>query len=106
MPVKTAVKSKKTQPAKSARPKKESAFPLEKENFVIIGIGIALLIVGYILMAENSVSGFMPTVVAPILLVLGYCVVIPYGILKRPKSAAAKAESEITETGSNVKTVA
>lgn len=104
MPAKTSIKSKKAQPAKSSRSKKEQAFPLEKENFIIIGIGIALLIIGYILMTENSVSGFMPTVAAPILLVLGYCVVIPYGILKKPRSKAGRAENEITEAASNVKT--
>ena len=37
-------------------------------------------------MAENSVDGFLPTVVAPILLVLGYIVVVPIGILYRDKS--------------------
>jgi hypothetical protein len=34
-------------------------------------------------MLEGSVEGVLPTVVAPILLVLGYCVIIPIGILYR-----------------------
>lgn len=80
MAVKTAQKTKKVQ----TRARKEISLPLEKENFVIICIGIVFLIVGYIFMSENSVDGFLPTIVAPILLVLGYCVIIPYGILKKP----------------------
>ncbi|MEO8513122.1 MAG: DUF3098 domain-containing protein [Ignavibacteria bacterium] len=101
-------KGKKLQSSK-VKQKKEFSFPLEKENFMIVGFGIALLIVGYILMSQNSVDGFMPTVVSPILLVAGYCVVIPYGILKRPKSEMAELKTETapeTEavTSSNVKT--
>jgi len=79
MALKTAQKSKKIQ----AKSRKETSLPLEKENFIIITIGIIFLIVGYIFMSENSVDGFLPTIVAPILLVLGYCVIIPYGIIKR-----------------------
>lgn len=82
---KVLVKSKKPQYSKSAKQKKEASFPLGKDNIIIIGVGIALIILGYIFMSENSVDGFLPTVVAPILLVLGYCILIPYGILKRPK---------------------
>lgn len=100
MAVKT--KSKKS----SSRQKKEFSFPLKKENFMIIGIGIVLLVIGYILMSQNSVDGFMPTVVAPILLVIGYCVVIPYGILKKEKTETAETKSEdiIQDNVSNVKT--
>lgn len=53
---------------------------------MIIGLGIALIIIGYVFMSENSVDGFLPTVVAPILLVLGYIVVVPIGILYRGKN--------------------
>jgi hypothetical protein len=100
-------KGKKLQAGKSKGPKREFSFPLEKENFMIISLGVALLIVGYILMSQNSVDGFMPTVVAPILLFAGYCVVIPYGIMKKPKSELAEIKTD-TETdsaaSSNIKT--
>jgi hypothetical protein len=100
-------KSKKIQSSKLSKQKKEFSFPLEKENFTIIGLGIAVLIIGYILMSQNSVDGFLPTIIAPILLVAGYCVIIPYGILKKPKSQAAAVETEITAdttASSNIKT--
>ncbi len=94
MAVKTASKSKKT----SSRAKKELSLPLEKTNFLIIGAGILVLIIGYILMSENSVNGFLPTVLSPILLVLGYCVIIPYGILKKPKKPESNIQQTDTET--------
>jgi len=92
-----------------SKPKKEQPFPLEKDNFIIIGAGIFLLVIGYIFMSQNSVSGFLPTVVAPIILVLGYCIVIPYGILRRSKKKTEVKETvqtqevKATET-SNIKT--
>ena len=99
-------KSKKLQSSKLKQQKKEFSFPLEKENFIIIGIGVVVLVIGYFLMSENSVDGFLPTVIAPILLVAGYCIIIPYGILKKSKTAAPAAESAETEisSSSNVKT--
>ena len=72
---------------KDARRKsfKDDVLPLAKENFVIIGIGLLVILGGYLAMLEGSVEGFLPLVVAPILLVIGYCVIIPLGILyKRP----------------------
>jgi hypothetical protein len=98
----TKAKSKKQQTSKFTK-KKEFSFPLERENFMIIGLGVLLLVVGYVLMSQNSVDGFLPTVIAPILLVAGYCVVIPYGIMKKPKSeiAAETPQEEVTETAAN-----
>lgn len=77
---KTNIKSKKSAPISHIH------IALTKKNYVIIGFGILLIIIGYILMAANSVDGFLPTVIAPILLVAGYCVVIPIGILIKDKS--------------------
>jgi len=69
---------------------------LTNKNYMIIGLGILLIIIGYVFMAENSVDGFLPTVVAPILLVLGYIVVVPIGILYKDKSVA-EAGTEMSE---------
>lgn len=99
-------KGKKIQSSKFSK-KKEFSFPLEKENFMIIGLGILLLVIGYVMMSQNSVDGFIPTVVSPIFLVAGYCVVIPYGIMKKPKTASTEVKDEPIEaetTSSNVKT--
>jgi hypothetical protein len=111
MQPKTSAKNKRP----AAKQKREITFPLEKENFVIIGAGILVLIIGYFLMAQNSVDGFLPTVVAPIVLLAGYCVIIPYGILKKTKKAGDTAvvtevqstnvqSSTVSPVSSNIKT--
>ena len=105
-------KVKKPQVRSGQKVKKDFSFPLEKENFVIIGAGIVLLVIGYLLMNQNSVDGFVPTVISPIFLFLGYCVVIPYGILKGHRSSktetgavVAETANAVTDTGkSNIKT--
>ncbi len=98
MAPKTTSKPRKPHP----KAKKEISLPLEKTNFTIIASGIVILILGYLLMAGNSVDGFLNTVVAPILLVLGYCVIIPYGILKKGKkqrTAAPESTENVSAAG-------
>jgi hypothetical protein len=71
-------------------------FPLSKMNMIYLLGGLGVIIVGYLLMATGissdpaTVDGKwnnpMAVVVAPFLLVIGYCAVIPYGIMKMFKS--------------------
>ena len=44
-------------------------------NLILIACGLALIILGFISLAAGSIT------LAPILLVAGYCVVIPVGIM-------------------------
>jgi hypothetical protein len=75
---------------------KEVRLPLEPLNFKIMGGGVALIILGYLALAEGSVEGFLPLTVAPILLVLGYCVVVPLGIIYRKGLFARKQKTPAT----------
>ncbi len=70
--------------------KQDAIFPLERENYIILGIGLIMIILGYIALAGNTVEGFSQLTVAPILLVFGYCVVIPFGIMYRKKEKTQK----------------
>jgi len=74
--------------------------PLARENFVIVGIGLLIIVAGYLAMLEGSVEGFLPLVASPILLVVGYCVVIPIGILYRKSMFRRRVESAETKTSS------
>ena len=65
--------------------------PFTKRNYQILGLGLLDIILGYLALSQSPWDGTMPLVVAPILLVLGYCVIIPLGILYRDKSEAAVA---------------
>ena len=64
---------------------KDEVFPLEKINYIIIGVGLLFIIFGYIALSEKTVEGFFPLVVAPIFLVIGYCIIIPIGIMYQRK---------------------
>ena len=76
---------------KSAKKSKiADVFPLERENYIIIGVGILFIIAGYIAMSGNVVEGFSQLTLSPILLLIGYCVVIPIGILYRKKEKPAE----------------
>jgi hypothetical protein len=92
------VVKKKTQRQKGF---KEGSIPLTRENYTIIGIGIVVIVLGYLAMLEGSIEGFLPLVVSPILLVLGYCVIIPAGILYR-KSTSTSPETERSSAPSPV----
>jgi hypothetical protein len=72
----------------------EGDIPLSRQNYVIMGIGVAVIVAGYLAMLQGSVEGFMPLVVSPILLVLGYCVIIPLGILYRKSQPASGSPAD------------
>ncbi len=102
----------KQQTVQSLRTKKQKRelshlhFAMTSKNYIIIGIGIALIIIGYILMSENSVDGFLPTMVAPVLLIFGYCVVVPVGILYTDKGVNQNVTEEVKESKAEIKSTA
>lgn len=56
-------------------------------NYTIILVGIAVVIIGYIVMAMGDATSVLSVTIAPIILFIGYCIVIPVGILYRKKEA-------------------
>ncbi len=75
-------------------------FPLTKSNFLYFGAALGVIIIGYLLMATGITSdpqkhletwaNSMAIVVAPTLLVIAYCVMIPLAIMKREKTSTDK----------------
>lgn len=61
--------------AKSKKMGKIKGPDFGKNNYIFLGIGLFLIIVGFIFLGAGDIT------VSPILLVLGYCVAIPIGIL-------------------------
>jgi hypothetical protein len=74
------------------RMKKEELLPLEKTNYMILLVGIVVIAAGYLALSSGPWDGALALTVAPILLVAGYCAIIPFGILYRPKKSAPAAE--------------
>ena len=70
---------------KKARVKKEGdSLGFVRINYILMGIGLIMIIIGYIFLASGDIT------IAPILLVLGYCAVLPAAILitGRPKKGS------------------
>ena len=74
-------------PSKKAKKAAKSGPDFGKNNYLILGIGLLFIVVGFVFLAVGDIT------VSPILLVLGYCVIIPLGILlpgrKRDKDQPA-----------------
>lgn len=51
--------------------------PFTRKNYYIFAVGLLIIIAGYISLGSGSIT------LAPILLVLGYCAIIPIAILYR-----------------------
>lgn len=56
-------------------------------------LGLATIALGYVFLSLPPVDGFMSLTLAPLLLVLGYCVLIPIALL------SAKKEEEPSTNG-------
>lgn len=69
--------------------RKPEEWPFGKKNWMILGAGLASIILGFITLASGSIT------LAPILLVLGYCVLIPVGIMIKDKPREADAPAAV-----------
>jgi hypothetical protein len=56
-----------------------------KLNYILFSIGLSLVIFGYIFMASGDVNSFQSLTLAPVMLFLGYIVVIPVSLVYRDK---------------------
>ena len=68
--------------------RKIESVPFGKKNWIILGSGIGAIVLGFIALASGSIT------LAPILLVLGYCVLIPWGIMAKDTSKASEDRPE------------
>lgn len=56
-----------------------------KRNLYLLSIGLITIVIGYILMAQPPVDGFLSRTLAPVVLVIAYLVIIPVAIFIRDK---------------------
>jgi len=57
-----------------------------KINYQLFGIGLVTIILGYILMATGETESILSIKIAPLILIFGYCVLMPAAILVKPKN--------------------
>ena len=67
----------------------EFKWPFGKRNYMFFGAAMLSIIVGYIALGQGSIT------LAPILLVLGYCVLVPISLII--KGDLDQDESEIAD---------
>ena len=56
-----------------------------KINYQLFGIGLLVIILGYIIMATGETESVQSIKIAPLILIIGYCILIPAAILIKPK---------------------
>ena len=59
-----------------------------KINYQLFGIGLVVIAIGYIIMATGETESYQSVKLAPLILIIGYCVLIPAAILIKPKDKA------------------
>ena len=84
--------AKKRKQGKKTKKSVEWKSPLTKKNYQILGIGLGVILLGFILMytgvtekpavPDGKWNNVFAVDIAPVLLIIGYCVIIPYGIMK------------------------
>lgn len=57
----------------------------QKENYIFLAIGIVLLIIGYILMAQGEWDNPVALSVSPIVLLVAYLIFFPLSIFYKKK---------------------
>ena len=58
-------------------------WPYKRKNYVLFAIGVFVIIVGYLIMYLGEVDSFQSLTLSPILLLIGYLIIIPYALLYR-----------------------
>jgi hypothetical protein len=71
------------------------SFPFTRRNWILAAAGIGVIVLGYVLLSIPPAEGFLSLTLAPVLLVAGYCVLIPAALLVNDCPAGA---SESTNT--------
>lgn len=66
--------------------------PFTRKNWSLAIAGLAAIMLGYVFLRLPPAEGFFSLTLAPVLLVLGYCVLIPMAILVKDRSAENERE--------------
>ena len=61
--------------------KTDYTMPFGRKNLQILTIGLVMIVLGYIAMAQPPVDSFWSLTLAPVLLLLAYLVIVPFAIM-------------------------
>ncbi len=66
----------------------EIRWPFGKKNYLVFGLALLVIVVGYVTLGYGSMT------LAPVLLVLGYCVLIPVAIVIRDRTDESRTATD------------
>ena len=55
-------------------------WPFNKYNYILFGVGLFIILLGYLLMGTGEVDSFQSVRLSPFLLIIGYLIIIPLSI--------------------------
>ena len=61
------------------------SWAFSKTNYVIAAIGVVTIILAYFIMASGTVNSFRSLTLAPVMLFIGYLIIIPIALIYRDK---------------------
>jgi len=67
-------------------------WPFGPRNYMVFALAIVIIIIGYISLGQGSIT------LAPVLLVLGYCVLIPVSLIIKSHPRASGSSDQTTES--------
>ena len=59
------------------------SWPYKRKNYVLFGVGVFVIIMGYLIMYSGEVDSLQSLVISPLLLLAGYLVIIPMALLSK-----------------------
>ena len=65
--------------------------PFQRANWLLFAVAIGVIVIGYLFLAGGSIT------LAPLLLVVGYCVLVPLAIIYRPRHRPGELPVETGE---------
>ena len=62
------------------------SWSFSRTNYVLFASGLVLIIFGYVIMSTGEVNSFQSLTLAPIMLFIGYIILIPASLLYRDRA--------------------
>ena len=79
---------------KIKKKKVDHRLPFGRKNMQILTVGLIVIVLGYIAMAQPPVDSFWSITAAPVLLILAYLVIVPIAIMYGYKLFSRPNEGE------------
>ena len=71
--------------------REELKWPFGRNNYIMFALALVVIIIGYVLLAQGSMTA------APIVLVLGYCVLIPVALIIKSGTVVAESQDDTSQ---------